>query len=38
MKTYGGVEAKVIFINSVVDGGEWSASLSGHFSPGKDPM
>jgi hypothetical protein len=35
MKAYGGVDVYIhIFLISVVAGGEWPASLSGHFTPG----
>jgi hypothetical protein len=35
MKTYGGVEVYVDppFLASTLDGGEWSASRSGRFTP-----
>jgi hypothetical protein len=33
MKTYGGIEANLhAFLTSALDGGEWSASHSGHLS------
>jgi hypothetical protein len=36
MKTYWGVEVKLhAFLNSALDGGEWSASRLGHFTPGE---
>jgi len=35
MKTYGGVELQIhAFITSALDGGEWSASRPGRFTPG----
>jgi len=37
MKTYGGVDMYLhVFLTSVVDGGEWSASRSSHFTPGEE--
>jgi hypothetical protein len=34
MKTYGGVDVQIqIFFTSAVDGGEWSASRPGRFTP-----
>jgi len=36
MKTYGGVEIQLhAFLTSALDGGEWSASRPGHFTPGE---
>jgi hypothetical protein len=38
MKAYGGVNAQIhTFLTSALDGGEWSDSLLGHFTPGKQP-
>jgi hypothetical protein len=34
MKAYGGVDVYIlIFLTSALDGGEWSASHPGHFTP-----
>jgi len=39
MKMYGGVEVQLqAFLNSALDGGEWSASCPGHFTPGKHTL
>jgi hypothetical protein len=36
MKAYGGVDVLThVFLTSAVDGGEWSASLPGRFTPGE---
>jgi hypothetical protein len=39
MKAHGAVDVEIhIFLTSALDGGEWSASLPGHFTPGeRDP-
>jgi hypothetical protein len=38
MKAYGGVDVLIhIFLISALDGGEWSASRPGRFTPGKGP-
>jgi hypothetical protein len=38
MKTYGGVEVySLIFIDSALDGGEWSALHTCRFTPGTKP-
>jgi hypothetical protein len=38
MEAYGGVHVVIhIFLTSALDGGEWSASLPGRFTPGKEP-
>jgi hypothetical protein len=38
MKTYGGVSVWIhVFLNSVLDGGEWSGSRPGRFSPEEAP-
>jgi hypothetical protein len=37
MKAYGGVDVQIhIFLTSALVGGEWSASRSGRFTPGKE--
>jgi len=39
MKTYRGVDLKLhTFLNSELDGGEWSASSFGTFTPWKKPQ
>jgi hypothetical protein len=39
MKTYWGVELQLqAFLILVLDGGEWLASRSGSFTPGKEPQ
>jgi hypothetical protein len=36
MKTYGGVDVKIhVFLTWTLDGGEWSASRPGRFTPGE---
>jgi hypothetical protein len=36
MKAYGGVEVYIhVFLTSALDGGEWSASRPGRFTPGE---
>jgi hypothetical protein len=36
MKVYGGVDVYIhIFLTSALGGGEWSASRTGHFTPGE---
>jgi hypothetical protein len=38
MKTLGSGGAVPPFLTSALDGGEWSASCPGHFTPGKEPQ
>jgi hypothetical protein len=39
MKAYWGVEVKIHgFLTLALDVGEWSASRSGRFAPGKEPL
>jgi hypothetical protein len=36
MKTYGGADVQIhVFLTSALDGGEWSASRPGRFTPGE---
>lgn len=35
MNTFGGVE---VFLKSALDGGEWLATRSCHFTPEKEPL
>jgi hypothetical protein len=38
MKAYGGADVEIhIFLTSALVGGEWSASRTGRFIPGKEP-
>jgi hypothetical protein len=38
MKAYGRVNVRIyVFLTSALDGGEWSASRPGRFTPGKSP-
>jgi hypothetical protein len=39
VKAYGGADVEShAFLTSALDGGEWSVSRTGRFTPGKEPL